>query len=126
MGDLSYIYAISDEKATDGFILVGSETEINLDTKKKKATASVYHLHADKNKPTCFLAVKKATTINISEINSLVDDDLFKYGSKTRTVQFTKKSYEKLVEELKGDDEEEESEESESEEVVQTKKKTEA
>ncbi|KAL4491479.1 hypothetical protein ABPG72_008135 [Tetrahymena utriculariae] len=116
-----YIYAVRDEDSMQGFILVASEVDIDVENSKAEKVG-VYHIHSVKNKPYNYTVNKKLTNVKLDEFMSVVDEDLYEFNEKNRTLVFERKGYDNLIGQLMDDLEEEDDDES-SEEDEKTKKK---
>lgn len=103
MGDKGiYIYAVRDEDSMQGFILVASESDIDVENSKAEKVG-VYHIHSIKNKAYNYTVNKKITNVRLDEFMSVVDDDLYEFNEKTRTLVFDKKGYDNLIGQLMDD-----------------------
>lgn len=91
-----FIYAVRDEDSAKGFILVASEEEIDVENSKADK-APVFHIHSVKNKNYSYTVNKKSTNVCLNEFMSVVDDELYEYNEKTRTITFDKKGYDNLI-----------------------------
>lgn len=90
--DNIFLYSLRDESNDEGFVLVASDKEIDVE-KVKTDKVPVFHLETTNGKGSCFLLEKKASKVKLDLIVSLIDSSLFKYASKTRIATFTKKNY---------------------------------
>lgn len=103
MGDKGiFIYAVRDEDSMQGFILVASESDIDVENSKAEKVG-VYHIHSIKNKAYNYTVNKKITNVRLDEFMSVVDDDLYEFNEKTRTLVFDKKGYDNLIGQLMDD-----------------------
>ncbi|EAS02069.2 WGR domain protein (macronuclear) [Tetrahymena thermophila SB210] len=116
-----FIYAVRDEDSMQGFILVASEVDIDVENSKAEKVG-VYHIHSVKNKPYNYTVNKKLTNVRLDEFMSVVDEDLYEFNEKNRTLVFDKKGYDNLIGQLM-DDLEEENDDDSSEEEEKKKKK---
>lgn len=121
-----FIYALRDEESDKGFVLAGTDDEIDLE-KIKTDKVGVFNVNSVKGKPYSFTLDKKATKVKVDSLISLVDSDFFTYTDKTRTLVFSKKNYESVSEQIVEDLEEESKdedveEEPEEEEEVKSKR----